>query len=444
MKKKNKLVYLSIVIISIFSMVLFALLLQDSQNNLTLKIKSKLPKNIRYFIKNSINFYLNNTSINLKYISEKKTETSKGKKITIQEYNNKFLDYQGPRAYISKTNDKIFLITGTGIISFANKKNFYQPENFKFKVLKSNIKKLITFKDFYRNSNYGVKGMMIDDKNIYVSLSNIEDNGCVKITVLKAKIDYEKLNFSYVFNPKQCVEKNNIYGEFQPIQSGGSLFNFDNENFLLSTGEFRFRDLAQNDLSIYGKILKINKFNESYKIISKGHRNIQGLFFDKKEKIILSTEHGPLGGDEINVNKSLDKLLNFGWPISSYGEHYPSMAAKDAYEKAPLYKSHSDYGFTEPIKYFVPSIGITQIVKSPKTKKNDLNHNFFFSSMGYQDRENSLSIHHIRFDKNYQRVIFEDKMKINFRVRDLLFLDENNILAYLEKKGSLIKIKINE
>ena len=52
--------------------------------------------------------------------------------------------------------------------------------------------------------------------------------------------------------------------------------------------------------------------------------------------------------------------------------------------------------------------------------------------MGYQDRENSLSIHHIRFDKNYQRVIFEDKIKINFRVRDLLFLDENNILAYLE------------
>ncbi len=444
MKKKNKLVYLSIIIISAISITLFTLLLQDSQNNLTLKIKSKIPKNVRYFIKSSINFYLNNTSIKLKYVSKKKTETSKGRKITIQEYNNKFLDYQGPRAYLSKTNEKIFLITGTGIISLANKKNFYQEKNFKFKVLKSNIKKLITFKDFYRNSNYGIKGMMIDDKNIYVSLSNIEDKDCVKITVLKAKIDYEKLNFSYAFNPKQCVKKDNIYGEFQPIQSGGSLFNFDNENFLLSTGEFRFRDLAQNDLSIYGKILKINKLNGSYKIISKGHRNIQGLFFDKKEKIIISTEHGPFGGDEINVNKSLDKFLNFGWPVSSYGEHYSGMAPKDAYEKAPLYKSHSNYGFIEPIKYFVPSIGITQIVKSPKIKKNDFSHNFFFSSMGYQDRENSLSIHNIRLDKNYQRVIFEDKIKINFRVRDLLFLDENNILAYLEKKGSLIKIKINE
>ena len=186
MKKKHKLVYSSIVIISVFSVFLITLLLQDSQSNFTLKVKSKIPKNMRYFVKNSINFYLNNTSINLKYISEK-TETSKGRKISIQEYNNKFLDYQGPRAYISKTNEKIFLITGTGIISFANIKNFYQAENFKFKVLKSNIKKLITFKDFYRNSNYGIKGMMIDDENIYVSLTNIEDKDCVKITVLKAK-----------------------------------------------------------------------------------------------------------------------------------------------------------------------------------------------------------------------------------------------------------------
>ena len=38
----------------------------------------------------------------------------------------------------------------------------------------------------------------------------------------------------------------------------------------------------------------------------------RALFFDEKARIILSTEHGPLGGDEINVNKSLDKFLNFG------------------------------------------------------------------------------------------------------------------------------------
>ena len=54
---------------------------------------------------------------------------------------------------------------------------------------------------------------------------------------------------------------------------------------------------------------------------------------------------------------------NFGWPISSYGEHYPKMASKDAYEKAPLHKSHSKYEFVEFVKYFVPLIGISQVLK---------------------------------------------------------------------------------
>ena len=64
--------------------------------------------------------------------------------------------------------------------------------------------------------------------------------------------------------------------------------------------------------------------------------------------------------------------------------------------------------------------------------------------MGYADRENSLSIHQIIFDENYDQIIFEDKIKINYRIRDLLVLDNKNILAYLEKKGSLIKVSFNE
>ena len=44
---------------------------------------------------------------------------------------------------------------------------------------------------------------------------------------------------------------------------------------------------------------------------------------DSKKNIVFSTEHGPAGGDEININFSPGKIIeNFGWPISSYGEHY--------------------------------------------------------------------------------------------------------------------------
>ena len=57
-----------------------------------------------------------------------------------------------------------------------------------------------------------------------------------------------------------------------------------------------------------------------------GHRNPQGLIFDKENNFILATEHGPSGGDEINLikvsNISKDKIQNYGWAISSEGEHY--------------------------------------------------------------------------------------------------------------------------
>ena len=74
---------------------------------------------------------------------------------------------------------------------------------------------------------------------------------------------------------------------------------------------------------------------------------------------ILSTEHGPHGGDEINLNLNTKIIKNFGWAISSYGEHYggkDSPVNKSKYKKYPLHKSHKDYNFIEPIKYFVPSI----------------------------------------------------------------------------------------
>ena len=216
---------------------------------------------------------------------------------------------------------------------------------------------------------------------------------------------------------------------------------FDKDYFLLSIGEFRFRDLAQDDNSVFGKIIKINKNTGEFSIISKGHRNVQGLYFNKDKKIVISTEHGPKGGDEININLNVLKQANFGWPVSSYGEHYPGMAAEDAYIKAPLHKSHSKYGFIEPIKYFVPSIGITQITEAPNSFGQFNNENYFYASMAYVGRENSLSVHQIVFSRDYKKIIYEDKIKLGERIRDILFVKEKKILiAYLEKRGSIILI----
>ena len=440
-----KKIYISLIAIIILFFISIIYILQDSQNKITLKIKSSIPKEVRYFMKNGINTYLYYFGINFKFANKKQIRSSDGKLYNTVEYNNKFLDYQGPRSYLGFKNDRMFLVTGTGLIGYTNLDNLIEKKNFKIRNIKTNIKDIVTYDNFYVNSNFGTKGMLIDENDIYLSLSNEIEKNCYSISVIKSKIDTSKLDFSYIFKSDQCVKKLNDYGEFQPIQSGGMMSDFDENYFLLTTGEFRYRDHAQNDESIFGKVLLINKINGDYKIISKGHRNSQGIYYDKKNEIIVSTEHGPLGGDEVNINKNVFNKNNYGWPISSYGEHYPNMVSKDAYEKAPLYKSHLKYGFIEPIKYFVPSIGISQILKVENSFGFNQHQNYFFSSMSYPDRTNARSIHQLVFDKNYENILFEDKIKINYRIRDIIFIPKFKIIVgYLEKRGSLITLSENE
>ena len=60
-------------------------------------------------------------------------------------------------------------------------------------------------------------------------------------------------------------------------------------------------------------------------------------FLVKKNNLVLSTEHGPAGGDEINlIQQNSTKIPNYGWPISSYGEHYGAdEGTSEKYKKNP-------------------------------------------------------------------------------------------------------------
>ena len=107
---------------------------------------------------------------------------------------------------------------------------------------------------------------------------------------------------------------------------GGRIAKFNN-NFFISTGFFTQNinsgivQFPQDRNSSFGKIIKINDINKhnNPSIFSIGHRNPQGLFVSKKFKLLLSTEHGPFGGDEINI---INEANNYGWPCKSYGVKY--------------------------------------------------------------------------------------------------------------------------
>jgi len=138
----------------------------------------------------------------------------------------------------------------------------------------------------------------------------------------------------------------------------GSRIAFNDNYVFFSVGDRGHRPNAQDLGSHAGSIIRLNMDGSVPddnpfvsdpgaldEIWSYGHRNPQGLVWDKEYERLWSIEHGPRGGDEINIIK---KGKNYGWPTISYGKEYwlPIAVGEDTAKE----------GMEQPIKYYVPSI----------------------------------------------------------------------------------------
>ena len=186
----------------------------------------------------------------------------------------------------------------------------------------------------------------------------------------------------------------------------------------------------QTNNNLVGKFISISLDDpKDINIIAKGTRNAQGLFYDVKHDVIFSSEHGPQGGDEVNIIKNSKEIVNLGWPISSYGDHYgyPDFGEipknKEKYKRAPLKKSHKKFGFEEPIKYFDPSIGISQTVSL-----NQDDTEFLIGAMGNEIKDQDLGIHYIKLNKDRNKVIEHNYIPFNERVRDMIVSDDKKMI----------------
>jgi hypothetical protein len=334
--------------------------------------------------------------------------------------------------YIDFKEDNILIVSSRGVLVFR-KKLADDKEN--FKQIKNNINEFIRLNQFNKGKWFSLKDLLVSNDKIFVSYTEEINENCWNTSIIYGDMNYENIKFRKLFSPNECVHsENNIDREFNAHQSGGRIVSFDDNHILFSIGDYRSRYLAQDKQSVNGKIIKINIDNNDYEIISMGLRNPQGLYFDKENNFILATEHGPAGGDEINlieVNKiSKDKIQNYGWAISSAGDHYGgnNKINEIKYEKYPLYNSHSEHGFIEPLKSFTPSIGISEIVKIGENK-------YVVSSL----RNESLYF----FELNKQREIINlDRVKVSERVRDLR-LKDNKLYLFMEDTASIGVINLN-
>ena len=339
-------------------------------------------------------------------------------------YSGIFLPKSGS-GYIDFHKDNLFVLSSRGILAFIE--NINNKTN--FKQIRNNINDFIGFQQYTKNRKFSLKDLLIHNNKVYISFTHEIEQDCWNTSVIHGYLNYENIKFKTLFVSKECVHSiDNIDKEFNAHSSGGRIINFDKNHILLTVGEYTNRYLAQDTSSVNGKIIKINIENFKHSIISMGHRNPQGLYYDREQQIILETEHGPEGGDEINlleVSKfNKEKYLNFGWAIVSKGEHYGGKILNNnkRYEKYPLYKSHYKYGFIEPLKSFVPSIGISQITKIGNNK-------YVFGSM------KNKSIYFFDLDNN-KKIINLKRLDVFERVRDLVFKNKK-LYLFLENTSSI-------
>ncbi len=198
----------------------------------------------------------------------------------------------------------------------------------------------------------------------------------------------------------------------------GSRITFDEEEHIyFSIGDRGIRANAQ-DLSTHaGSIIRlnldgsipndnpfINEQNRLSEIYSYGHRNPQGLFYDKFNKKLWSIEHGPRGGDEINL---IQKGANYGWPTISYGKEYwnPMHVGEGTHKE----------GMTQPKKVYIPSIAPSSLIVYSGDKFLKWKGNIF---------SGALKLRHLnRIVMNeYDEVIIEERLlqDLGERIRNVI------------------------
>ena len=317
--------------------------------------------------------------------------------------------------YLEILENKIFIVDSKGVV-FVTELNKIK-ENFNAQEIKSNLSELDTISQ--------TSDVFIHNNKIFVSYNTLKED-CKQFKISFAELnDFKTLKFKNFFTSKECgfIQA----GRMQFINfknSKGLLVSLDDEkgrNSSMHTPEPK----AQNINSIFGKIIFVDFKDKQYTNFSSGHRNPQGLLVE--ENLILSTEHGPRGGDEIN---KIEFNKNYGWPIASYGEGYFP-------KNNPVYiKNHNSKNFQEPIFSFVPSIGISEIIKLPDNFSKFWNNNYLIASLwGHH-------LYRVEFSDDYNKIKFFEKIFIGSRIRDIKYHNQSrSILMALEENGEIGLIK---
>lgn len=220
-------------------------------------------------------------------------------------------------------------------------------------------------------------------------------------------------------------------------QGGGRLAVDSMGQIILAVGDFRVgvvqdqalggsdaqaltgRPAILGDSSPYGKILRIQE-DGSAEIISSGHRNPQGLYFDQTSDKLWSSEHGPKGGDELNL---IIEGADFGWPDVSYGIPYGPGKPTGEFS---LSRWGRHEGFESPRFSWMPSVAASQVLVYKGEEFPGWQEDILMATLRDQ------AVYRLRLEDD--RVVFAERIEIgerdtgSRRIRDMLELPDGRIL----------------
>ena len=383
----------------------------------------KIQNNLAY--DNEKNYY------NLSFLESKEINGNDNSKYKISKYFFPSISWQlndrKPGGYLFEYDDKIFTLTGNGEIGYIDIKSIDEKNDLILNKINSNITEIVDDQKVYSRHRFGFRGIMINQNKIYVSYQKKIEKNSYNISIISADLNFDNLQFEDFYSFKESSVKMSNH-------TGGKMVPYDENSFLFTIGDSQMFSSVQKDDSLFGKIVKINYSTRKVDLIAKGMRDTQGASFYKKSKVLVMTEHGPQGGDEINtlLESEFNQYVNFGWPVASYGKVKYNVIEELKYE------NHAENGFKEPAYWYKKnSIAPSAIINADGFFKNS-DGDFFVSAMGNTPAPGRRSLHHIRFNDDFTKAEVVRIIPVDERVRDILYVERINRVVMILENTPLI------
>ena len=243
---------------------------------------------------------------------------------------------------------------------------------------------------------------------------------CIRFRLSSATILLEDGNVSLspawrtLFDAEPCV-----FPGYSGLHAGGRIADDGPGRLLIVVGDHGLGHLPQDPGSHMGKLVRVTIASGEAEILASGFRNPQGLARDADGNL-WATEHGPQGGDELNL---LQSGANYGHPVVNYGVEYGGVINSETRESVGMHE-----GFVKPRFAWVPSIAVSAAISNNPRWFPLWNDDLLVGSL------KGASLFRIRLDGT--DVQYVERIEVGYRIRDLTMMPDGRI-ALLADGGDI-------